>query len=569
MSHTNRVFDTSILLIELILILTITISVVLTDNSEVRDELEGRILQYNFTYDMEEADRVWFQGVFMNTNNPALYFKLVASTYPSMVRPVYTEWQNSTRDSEYHKDLEFNIPTGIIKPNSTIYYQIQAYNPSTGITYPGDVHEVTSLVTRDSPILAGMVKSGEDVGQDFPWNWCHEVIWDEAHQTFYALTSVEKKYPKQVYTSDIPYDWEYQGNISNESPRGWTTHKGVSGAVLPDGSYAAFVNIQDKKGTGAALYTGSSFLDMELQGIALRYGENKDMRVNCRIQDFWFNETDGTWYCYASGSSVFKGTRTHMYLGQSSDLNFTGDLDPAPQYHIGLWEEGSWTDAGIYPPNVVWFNGRGFGGLKGYANELKPYDFDADLIFPDSPRGLNTSDFYSGTSSPDAYFSSVHGLVNTQRSVPFMRDGTLWMASRRDMAYNATGSIFSLCGFWANETVRVSPGANPQFHYSNLPTLQQFKDIMNVTVYVWPNEANITVNQLSGTPPFYGRIKIEGTPGDELIVHIRGLTPDTVYLHQEGSAGVNTLSFTDDPAGASMELAPDEDLNLFFTCTIR
>ena len=307
---------------------------------------------------------------------------------------------------------------------------------------------------------------------------------------------------------------------------------------------------------------------MTFDGVLFKYGENENCTVNSRLNDFWYNATDQNWYGLVSGSSIFKGTRTHVYLAQSDDLNFTGDFDDAPLYHIDQWGNYSWADAGIYPPNAVWLDGRGFAGVKGYANHGKPYDFDSDLIFMESPRDISKDSFLTGLDSSDAYYNSVFGYNDTQRSVPVIQDGIVWMMVRNGVGYDAVGFVFSMTGYWANETVRISPGYNPLYHYESLPTKAEFISMMDVTVYVWENEAKVTVNHIKGEVPVYARMEIEGVAGDEALIHFKALTTKQVYLHVKVENGINTLMISNNQIGSVRTLVPSSDGDILFTYII-
>ncbi len=493
----------------------------LTSLQSILNETHTHDYEYSeqiYMYDLEEIDRVWFIYVGYNSLSSDVYHKIIVSTNQNLKNIIYKEWQNYTLTSEYHKNVEFNIPSTVIKPNSTIYYKIQVLDKDQNILTESAIIQSTNVIDDNSPVYSQMIKSGEERGYDYPWNWGHEVIWDDNTQQFWFLSSGEKEFIKKAWTSTKPYDWEFQGNISTDFPEGWTSHKGVSGYIL-NNTYFASINIQNDEGTGAALYTGNNFVNMTLDGILFKYGENENCTINSRLNDFWYNATDQNWYGLVSGSSIFKGTRTHVYLAQSDDLNFTGDFDESPLYYSDQWGNMSWTNSGIYPPNAVWLDGRGFAGVKGYANHIKPYDFDADLIFIESPRDISSDSFFTGLESEDAYFNEAFSFNDTQRSVPVIQDGIVWMMVRSGVSYDAVGFIFSMTGYWANETVRISPGYNPLYHYESLPTKAEFISMMNVTVYVWENEANVTVNHIKGEAPVYARMEIEGVAGDEVLIH--------------------------------------------------
>ena len=524
-------------------------------------------IENKYLYELEEIDRVWFIYIGYNSLSSDLNHKLIVSTNQNLKNIIYTEWQNYTLTSDYHKNVEFNIPSTVIKPNSTIYYKTQVLDRDQNILAESAIQQATNVIDENSPTYSQMVKSGEERGYDYPWNWGHEVIWDDYTKQFWFLSSGEKEFIKKAWTSTKPYDWEFQGNISTHFPEGWTSHKGVSGYIL-DNTYFASINIQDDEGTGAALFTGSSFVNMTFDGVLFKYGENENCTVNSRLNDFWYNATDQNWYGLVSGSSIFKGTRTHVYLAQSDDLNFTGDFDDAPLYHIDQWGNSSWADAGIYPPNAVWLDGRGFAGVKGYANHGKPYDFDSDLIFMESPRDISKDSFLTGLDSSDAYYNSVFGYNDTQRSVPVIQDGIVWMMVRNGVSYDAVGFVFSMTGYWANETVRISPGYNPLYHYESLPTKAEFISMMDVTVYVWENEAKVTVNHIKGEVPVYARMEIEGVAGDEALIHFNALTTKQVYLHVKVENGINTLMISNNQIGSVRTLVPSSDGDILFTYII-
>ena len=520
-------------------------------------------------YQLEEVDRIWFVFVGYNSLATDVNHKIIVSDTPTMDTLSYTEWQNYTLTSDYHKNVEFNIPSTVIKPNSTIYYRVEIENKNGSPLYKSEVKSFVNVVNVDSPSLSQMVKSGEERGYDFPWNWCHEVIWDENTQQFWFLSSGEKELTKKAWISTKPYDWTFAGNVSTEFPEGWSSHKGVSGFILDEDSYFASINIHDEDGTGAVLYSGDSFVNMTYEGILFIYGENENCTVNSRLQDFWYNKTDDKWYGLISGSSIHKGTRTHVYLAQSEDLNFTGDFGDSLLYCRDEWESGSWTDAGIYPPNVVWLNGRGFGGVKGYANPARPYDFDSDLIFMDSPRDISKKSFLSSLDSKDAYYNSILGFNDTQRSVPVLQDGILWMMVRNGVSWDAVGYVFQMTGYWANETVTISPGYNPLYHYDNLPTKDEFNSMMDVTVYVWEHEAKVTVNHIQGGRPNYAKLQIQGTSGHEVIIHFNELKTETVYLHIKSDKDVDILTITDVEKGSEQSLIPDINGDILFSYIIN
>ena len=525
-------------------------------------------IENKYIYELEETDRLWFIYVGYNSLRSDVSHKLIVSDTPDLGNIIYTEWQNYTLKSEYHKNVEFNIPSTVIQPNSTIYYKTQVLDRNQKILAESAIQQSTNVIDINSTTYSQMVKSGEERGYDYPWNWCHEILWDETTQQFWFLSSGEKEFTKKAWTSTKPYDWEYQGNISTTFPEGWTSHKGVSGFILDEDTYVASINIQDDKGTGAALYTGDNFVNMTLEGILFKYGENENCTVNSRLNDFWYNSTDRNWYGLVSGSSIHKGTRTHVYLAQSDDLNFTGNFDDAPLYYSDQWGNTSWTNAGIYPPNVVWLDGHGFAGGKGYASHGRPYDFDADLMFMESPRDISKESFLTGLESSDAYYNGVFGYNDTQRSVPVIQDEIVWMMVRNGVSYDAVGFVFSMTGYWANETVRISPGYNPLYHYESLPTKDEFISMMDVTVYVWENMAKVTVNHIKGEAPVYSRMEIEGVAGDEAIIHFNELTSEPVYLHVKVENGKNILTISNNQTGSVQTLVPSLDGDILFTYII-
>lgn len=521
-------------------------------------------VEIKYIYDFTEIDRVWFIYVGYNSLSSDVNHKLIVSTTPDFGNIIYTEWQNYTLKSEYHKNVEFNIPSTVIKPNSRVFYKTQVLNIEHDILAESEVHESIHIVDENSPIYTQLTKSGEERGYDYPWNWGHEVIWDDNTQQFWLLSSGEKEFTKKAWASTKPYDWEYCGNISTDFPEGWTSHKGVSGFIV-DNRYFASINIQNDEGTGAALYSGNTFVNMTLEGVLFKYGENENCTVNSRLNDFWYNATDQNWYGLVSGSSIFKGTRTHVYLAQSDDLNFTGDFDEFPLYYSDQWGVMSWPNAGIYPPNTVWMDNRGFAGVKGYANLVRPYDFDSDLIFMESPRNISTDSFLTDLENEDAYFNGVFNVNDTQRSVPVIQDGIVWMMVRTGVGYDAVGFVFSLTGYWANETVRISPGYNPLYHYESLPTKEEFVSMMDVTVYVWKHDANVTLNHVQGEPPVYARMEIEGVVGDEIIIHIKELSREPVYLHVKVEDGVNILKISNVKTGSIQRLVPFPNGDVLFS----
>jgi hypothetical protein len=308
---------------------------------------------------------------------------------------------------------------------------------------------------------------------------------------------------------------------------------------------------------------------MTYEGMLLKHGENENCTINARIRGFWFNKTDGNWYCLMSGSSIHKGTRTHAYLAISEDLNFTGDFNNL-LYYREEWEEGSWADKGVYPPDLVWLNDRGFGAVKGYANPARPYDFDADLLFTDSPKNISKDSFLNNLDSRDAYFSKTFGLIDAQRSIPVLQNGILWMMVRNGIREQGTkGNIFQMTGYWANETVTISPGYTPLYHYDNLPTKEEFNAMMDITVYVWAHEAQVTVNHIKGEKPTYAKLQIEGTSGDEVIIHFNELTTETVYLHVNKENDVNIITLNDLEAGSEQKLIPDNTGDILFSYIIK
>jgi hypothetical protein len=514
--------------------------------------------------DLEIVDRKWFISIKYNSSNNDLRHKLTVSHNENLTKPVYIDWIIGTENYPYHKNVEFNIPSKVIIPNSTIYYQIEQINPSDPTTqYKTKIYSVSNQINHSTPILKQLVKSGEDYGRDYPWNWCHEVIWDPITNQFWSLTSGEMDFEKKAWTSKTPFNWEYKGIISEDYPYGWTSHKGVSGYILDNGTYVASINIQDDNGTGAALYIGDSFVDMELKGILFKYSENEYTSRNCRLNDFWYNMTDESWYGYVSGSKVWKGTRTHVYLVHSYDLNFTGNFDEYPLYYNGQWGKNAWPKAGIYPPNIIWMDGSGFAGVKGYRNRHQPYDFDADLIFVDSPRGFSTNSFYSKRKSPEAYFNEYLGFNDTQRSVPVIQDGVVWFFIRSGVQYGAFGNVLSLTGFWVNETVRISPGYNPLYHYTSLPTKDEYDSMLDITLYTINDEANVTVTQYDKDGPIYLRLWVEGEKGDSVIVHIEDLVDDMVYLHVDANGDSNQIILSDSTIGAIKKLTPKDNSFLF------
>lgn len=552
----------------ILIIITISATYIIQTETQNGDNTYD-FVPNKYHFEAIQEDRLWFLHIGYNTLSQNSKHRVIVSDFDNPWKTCYTEWQNYTISSQYHRDVEFNIPSTAIKPNSTTFCKTQIYDQNDKLLYQSKVQEFTNRINQNSRTLTQLVKSGEEKGYDYPWNWCHEIIWDTKTQKFWHLSSGEKEFVKKAWTSDKPYDWEYVGPISTEFPNGWRSHKGVTGYIMEDNTHIATINIQDGTGTGAALYTGDSFINMTLQGILFRYGENVNCSVNCRLNEIWFNKTDNSWYGYISGSSVYLGTRTHAYLAQSENLNFTGKFDPSPLYYNDQWGNTSWTTAGIYPPNSVWLNGRGLAGVKGYANKNKPYDFDADLIFMKSPRDISSESFYSPLDSKDAYLNTILKYNDTQRTVPVIQDGIVWIMARNGVRYNATGCVMSLCGFWANETVSISPGYNPLYRYSNLPTKEQFKNTLNVTAYIWENEANITINHIKKESPEYARISIQGTSGDLAILHIKNIEEKSLYLHTKIVDQVNILTITDKKEGALEYLPPTENGDLLFKYWIQ
>jgi len=525
--------------------------------------VDSKIVFNRFLSELEETDLVWFKQVTYNSENYCKH-KILVSNDEYFENVIYTDWQNYTIDSKYHKKVEFYIPSTVIEPNSVIYYQVKIFDIKDKIICYSDIISSGNKINNDSPILTELTYSGSERGYDYPWNWCHEVIWDPYTKQFWALTSGEKHFLKKAWTSNIPYDWKYQGVISDDFPNGWISHKGVSGYVIGKDEYVASINVQDVNGTGAVLYTGNNFVNMSLQGFLFKYGENENCSVNCRLNDFWYNSTDDCWYGLISGSSIHKGTRTHVYLAQSNDLNFTDNFDDNPLYYCTQWDNTSWTSSGIYPPNIIWMDGDGFAGVKGYRNHYKPYDFDADLIFVSAPRDISKESFLTELDSEDAYFNGNFKFNDTQRSVPVVQDGIIWMMVRKGVRYDAIGNVFAMTGYWENETVRISPGYNPLYHYSSLPTKEQFTNMLNITIYVWNHEANVTVRQIDMISPEYAKLEIEGTTEDKVIIHIGDATNETMYLHASLIDGVNVLTLTPDPIDSITSIEPSDNKAILF-----
>ena len=186
----------------------------------------------------------------------------------------------------------------------------------------------------------------------------------------------------------------------------------------------------------------------------------------------------------------------------------------------------------------------------------------------ESPRDISKESFLTGLESSDAYYNGVFGYNDTQRSVPVIQDGIVWMMVRNGVSYDAVGFVFSMTGYWANETVRISPGYNPLYHYESLPSKDEFISMMDVTVYVWENEAKVTVNHIKGEAPVYARMEIEGVTGDEAIIHFNALTTETLYLHVEVENGKNILTISNNQIGSARTLVPALDGDILFTYII-
>jgi hypothetical protein len=264
-----------------------------------------------------------------------------------------------------------------------------------------------------------------------------------------------------------------------------------------------------------------------------------------------------------SGSIYHKGARTHVYLLQSPDLNFTGDFDDRPLYYCYEWGNKSWPRAGIYPPNIVWMDGSGFAGVKGYSSPSKPYKFDADLVFVESPRRVSINSFYSKIDSHQAYFNNHLGVNDTQRSVPVIQDGVVWFFVRTGIGYDAVGNVLSLTGFWINETVRISPGYNPLYHYTSLPTKEEYDSMLNLTLYTLFHDANVTITNFKKSGPEYCRLLVDGVIGDTVIVHIKNSIEDMVYLHVEKTKAGILIILSNSAEGSMKNLTPIDNSIIF------
>jgi hypothetical protein len=157
-------------------------------------------------------------------------------------------------------------------------------------------------------------------------------------------------------------------------------------------------------------------------GLASCAGYFENTRVNFRIRDVWFNETDNMFYAYYDGSSLWKGHHYYVYLGKSPDP-FFGISEFTYLYKAGY----GWAAMGIYAPNVYFMeNGQGLGAVKGHKNSGKPYGFDCDLIWIKKPSEIV---FFSDPKGDSAYFEKL-GQIETQATFIFEYNGFVYIYSR-------------------------------------------------------------------------------------------------------------------------------------------
>ena len=93
--------------------------------------------------------------------------------------------------------------------------------------------------------------------------------------------------------------------------------------------------------------------------------------------------------------------------------------------------------------------------------------------------------------------------------------------------------------------------------------------MFDITVYVWSHEANVTVRHLDMRSPEYAKLEIEGTTGDEVIIHIGADTDETIYLHTSLIDGVNVLTLTSDPSDSVSSINPSGNQTILFDYTLQ
>jgi hypothetical protein len=218
----------------------------------------------------------------------------------------------------------------------------------------------------------------------------------------YSVSSIKDREPK-LYKHDLDVvSRKFVKNLCTvpEKPSGFDYlrfHKGFAITRVEDTTYA-FVNMHNGSNTLTALYTGDSVENLEFYDLVCFAGYFEDTKVNFRIREVWFNNTDNKFYCYYDGSSVWKGTHLHTYLGISEDVYFTED-EFTYLYSATL---GSWSNGGMYGPHVLWLSDDfAIGCVKGHRAITKPYDFDCDLVWMNKPSDIH---FYSYRDSITAFF---------------------------------------------------------------------------------------------------------------------------------------------------------------------
>ena len=181
-----------------ILFLTITSQYYVNHVTWNQGSHDYEYIENKYMYELEETDRLWFIYVGYNSLRSEVSHKLIVSNTTDLGNIIYTEWQNYTLKSEYHKNVEFNIPSTVIQPNSTIYYKTQVLDRKQKILAESAIQQSTNVIDDNSTTYSQMVKSGEERGYDYPWNWCYEILWDETTQQFWFLSSGEKEFTKKA-----------------------------------------------------------------------------------------------------------------------------------------------------------------------------------------------------------------------------------------------------------------------------------------------------------------------------------------------------------------------------------
>ena len=466
--------------------------------------------------------------------------KLIWSLNSSLDPPLGELWSNNT------KTPKFYIPPTQIKPNSTIFYQAKIYDDATNnLIATSDVFNFTTTITAGQGIMKGweIVKEGYWTPTYVSKGY---IVWDDATNKFYLLnqtTESGQNTELQTYSSTDLIHWTYEGDTLSSTgiPSPWEERKRCC-IVKVNSTWYVFNGLSDGSGhSQSGVWTGTSLVNMQFQGFVTNYDDFGGS--NCRVICAWYNETDDHWYAYVGGGSGTGGSWTEVRLARSTDYNFTGDYVKI-LYQTSDFNSGSWADSFVYPPNGLWLNGRFMGFAYGCGSSSPPYDFDADLVFTNAPGNLSITSFYYDNSAADAYGQANLEITHPDGFSMFNKNGFIGgVFSEHEAPKELDLAYFG--GFWANETVEVEPGFYPICHYQTFPSESEYKNMLSIKFYIWNHSANITVHQLSGTPPIYASFTISGTSGDTIWVNIANLTTDTVYLKRDGTY-IKTLSPTGD-----------------------